>query len=320
MRDPSMAADASFAERADAPARRVVVIRNPVAGRWRGRRFQAALDALAAHGCRVDLRETGAPGDATRIATEVAAEADIVVAAGGDGTINEVLTGLAAAASAGGGGAALGIIPLGTANVFAAEIGLAGGMDEVAAAIARGPIRPIHLGVIGVGPGARVFGLMLGVGFDARVVAAVTPGLKRRLGKAAYVLHSLLRIVRYRAAAYTVTVDGVVHTAASAIVANGHFYAGRYVSAPDARLGRDSFEVCLFTRGGRWNVVRYGAALLFGRLARLPDYHIVTGRSLTIEGPKSDPVQADGDIVARLPLTASLFDRRIGVAVPPEAA
>jgi diacylglycerol kinase (ATP) len=304
------------------PDRRVVVIRNPVAGRWRERRFRAALAGLAAAGCRVDLRETTAPGDATRLAAEAAAEADVVVAAGGDGTINEALNGLAAPDTAG--GAALGVIPLGTANVFAAEIGLDDSIDRAVAAIARGPLRPICLGVVGAGEGAeagrRLFGLMLGVGFDARVVAAVTPRLKRRLGKAAYVLHSLIRLVCYRDATFTVTVDGVDHRAASAIVANGRFYAGRYVSAPDARLDRDSFEVCLFTRGGRWNVLRYGAALLFGRLARLPDFEIVTGRSLTIDGPAGDPVQADGDIVARLPLSVSVLDRRIAVAMPPDPA
>ncbi len=307
------------ADLAGDPGRRVVVIRNPVAGRRRERRFRAALAGLAAAGCRVDLRETTAPGDATRLAAEAAAEADVVVAAGGDGTINEVLNGLAATDTAG--GAALGVIPLGTANVFAAEIGLDDDIDRAVAAIAHGPLRPICLGLVDTGEtGRRVFGLMLGVGFDARVVAAVTPRLKRRLGKAAYVLHSLIRLVRYRDAVFTVTVDGVDHRAASAIVANGRFYAGRYVSAPEARLDRDSFEVCLFTRGGRWNVLRYGAALLFGRLARLPDVEIVTGRSLTIDGPAGDPVQADGDIVARLPLAVSVLDRRIAVAIPPEEA
>ena len=165
-------------ENAAAPAvrgRRLLVIRNPAAGS-RGGRFAATLDRLTGLGCRIEVRETGARGDAERFAQEPG-DRDLVVAAGGDGTINEVANGLVAGAS----GLPLAILPLGTANVLAGEIGLGLDPGAVARTIARGAPRRISLGRVtgaqaGGGGAARLFFQMAGVGFDAHAVAGVNPG------------------------------------------------------------------------------------------------------------------------------------------------
>ena len=85
------------------------------------------------------------------------------------------------------------------------------------------------------------------------------------------------------------------------IVANGRNYAGRFVFAPKADLAAPSLEVCLLTRPGRWNLLRYAVAIVFGQLHRLPDVTIMSGREIVVTGPAGDPVQADGDIVTALP-------------------
>ena len=293
------------------PARRLLVIHNPTAGGWRRKtRFDRALAELARHGCRVEVRATAARGDAERMARAARAEEfDLVVAAGGDGTINVVVNGLVHS------GLPLGVIPLGTANVFASEIGLPTGIQAAASFAARAPIVPVHVGHAN----GRCFSLMAGAGFDALVVAGVDGRLKRLCGKCAYVTESLFRMTAWRSKPYAVTVDGKRHAAASVIIAKGRYYAGRYVVAPSASLSSPSFQVVLFRKGGRLAVMRYGLALLLDIVPRLPDVDIVEGQSIEIEGPSGEPVQGDGDIVASLPLRVAVADRLLWVAGAPQA-
>jgi YegS/Rv2252/BmrU family lipid kinase len=287
--------------------RRVAVIYNPIAGWRRRRRFRRVLDGLAAMGCPVTVFATAARGDAEAFARTLDTEAfDVVAAAGGDGTINEVANGLVDR------GLPLAVIPLGTANVLAAEIGIPETPQAIARVVAEGAPRPIVLGYVN----GRRFVQMAGVGFDAHVVAHVTPGLKRALGKFAYVLWSLAGLLRFPFRRYRLTVDGTTFEAASAVIANGHYYAGRYTCAPDARLEEPTLKVCLFERSGRLSVLRYGLALLLGRLHRLSDVHVVTATTIAIEGGADEPVQGDGDIVAHLPLTAGLNGATLDLIFP----
>ena len=199
--------------------RRILVIHNPVAG-WRRRRLLLrVLDRLRAAGVVVTLQATGARGDAERFAAAATADLyDAVASAGGDGTLNEVANGLMRQAAS---PPPLGLIPLGTANVMARELGLAVRPGPVAAALLDGPALPLHLGRLRQADTVRHFILMAGIGFDAEVVAAVTPPLKRRLGKGAYVLRSLQGLLAYRPVTYRLEIDGVTLPAASAILMRG---------------------------------------------------------------------------------------------------
>ncbi|MEO3432719.1 diacylglycerol kinase family protein [Inquilinus sp. CAU 1745] len=285
--------------------RNLLAIFNPTAGPRRRHRFHHAMAVFGDRGALVRVHETTAPRDAEVVAR--AAEGfDAVVAAGGDGTINEVVNGLMAHA---GRPPPLGILPLGTANVLAAELGLP--MDPAAAAgiILDGGSTDIHLGLAN----GRHFSLMAGVGFDAHVVAGLDSGLKRRIGKGAYVWETARQLAAGPAARYRVTVDGRPFEAASAVIANSHYYGGRFVLAPDATPLRSGFEICLFERGGRPATVGYMAAMALGLLPRFKGYQVIGGRSVTVEGPAGEPVQTDGDIVATLPLTVTVADRRLPV-------
>ncbi|MBB3263517.1 YegS/Rv2252/BmrU family lipid kinase [Azospirillum sp. OGB3] len=280
------------------------MIHNPVAGARRARRLGAVLERLEQrHGVAVTLRATGGRGDAEAMARAVAPGAfDAVVAAGGDGTINEVVNGLGAR---GDGGAAipLGIVPLGTANVLAHELGLPLDAEGTARVLAEGRSLPVHLGVAN----GRAFAMMAGAGLDARVVERVDPRLKRLIGKGAYAVETLARIAAGGGGPYRVAVDGAEPVeVASVIVAKGHFYGGRFVCAPDARLADPWLHVCLFPRSGRGNALRYLWGVTAGRLPRFPDYRILPARRVIVDGPAGEPVQGDGDVIARLPVEIAL--------------
>jgi len=294
----------------------MTVVFNPTAGGRRRARLDETLKLLRASGCEVAVQATAARGDAETIARGfgVPPQAlDLLVIAGGDGTINEAVNGLL---SAGGDGASsMALVPLGTANVLANEIGLATAPAVVARAIARGVSVRAYVGVAN----GRCFTAMAGAGFDAHVVANVSLRLKRLFGKGAYVLESLRQLWRFPFPRYRVTVDGESYDAASVIVAKGHFYGGRYVCAPEARLDQPEFHVCLFERGGRWNAVRYALALALGRLPRLPDFRVVRGRAVTIDGPAGDPLQGDGDIIARLPVRIEIAPQPLRLIVPSDS-
>jgi len=294
-----------------AALRRVLVIYNPAAGRNRQRRLSAVLDLLEEQVCSVTLRETRRRGDAEVFAREALADDwDVIVAAGGDGTINEVVNGMV-----GHGGLApmLAIIPLGTANVMACEIGLdAQDPAQIAATIATGPAARVHLGVAN----GRHFVLMAGVGLDAHVVAGVNTTLKRHTGKFAYVVESVKQAFGYDFPALEIRANGEVYQGRMAVACKGRHYGGPFVAAPAAKLGNPSLEVCILPNEGMAGMLRYGLALPFGKLAQLPEVTVVSTNSITITGPRGAPVQADGDIIARLPAEITIASETIELIVP----
>jgi diacylglycerol kinase (ATP) len=294
------------------PSKAILLIRNPIAGRRRRGFVEAVMHHVREAGWTVDLIDTAAVGDARRLAeTCDVSRYSVIAVAGGDGTINEVVNGLA---RRGDDGPALAIVPLGTANVLAHELGLAFNAAAIAQTMTSGRALLVHPGEA-IGPGTmekgapRCFSLMAGAGFDAKVVAGVSAGLKRRLGRAAYVWRSLVEARRYRPVRYAVEVDGARHEAASVIVTRSRHYAGPYVVAPDATLSDSLLHVCLFERWGRAQTLRFGLALLLGRLPHAGGYRVVTGRSVKIsvrsdagEG-RRQPVQIDGDDALTLPVS-----------------
>jgi YegS/Rv2252/BmrU family lipid kinase len=287
--------------------RRVLVVHNPTAGGHQGRRFQDFLACLAEIGVDASVRPTAGPADAMRIARSALDEGwDAIVAAGGDGTVNEVINGLS------GGALCLAVFPMGTANVLALELDLPSEPRAAADLVASGESLLVHLPVVN----GRSFILMAGVGFDAQVVAAVTPKLKKMFGKLAYVWKTLIGFRRYSRTLYRIDIDGAEHRAASAVIANGRLYGGRYSFAPEARLDSPLLHVCLLEKTGAWNAIRYAIGLVFGRLSRYPDVSIVTGRSIHIDGDPSQPVQADGDIIGRLPVDIEAAQASVRIICP----
>jgi len=300
---------------------RFIVIRNPVAGRRNPSLLRQTLSALAEAGHRVEVHDTGGRGDAERLARDADGDADLrIVAAGGDGTINEVVNGLMLRNDDI--APPLGILPLGTANVLAGEVGLRLRPATVVQALTSATPTPVHVGRLRTASGiVRHFSLMAGAGFDAKVVAGVDGELKRRLGKGAYVWRSAVEMTRPVDARYAVDIDGVCHEAASVIVTRARRYGGPYQIAPDADLRTSRLSACLFERGGRYNVLRYGAALVRDRLPRTAGFRVVPATSVRIvpmvngHGHR-EPVQLDGDDAADLPVTVDVAPRQLRLLMP----
>lgn len=275
----------------------MLIIFNPVAGRRRAAALWQVLDMLVESGIKVEVAETQYAGHATQLAFLAAqGGAAMVVAAGGDGTIAEVANGLLGSKTA------LGVIPLGTANVLAKEYCLSTSPRGIANALAYRRCQLLWPGVAQMPQGRHVFVQMLGLGFDGAVVKGVPPLLKRAIGKGAYVWQSLWESVAYDFPPVAVRVDGVVCQAASVVVSKGRLYGGGYMLAPQAQPSTPGFQVVLFEKPGTLSVLLSGAALPLGLLPRCPGVRVVGGSHvefMTSDAPIS--TQADGDALPTMP-------------------
>jgi YegS/Rv2252/BmrU family lipid kinase len=274
----------------------MVIIFNPVAGRRRAQLLWRVLDVLVANGVRLDLAETHRAGHAEALARDAARRGEqMVVAAGGDGTIAEIANGLI------GTGVRLGVIPLGTANVLAHELGLPFAPRSVAAALAFGRTRTLWPGLAHRANAERLFVQMLGVGFDAHVVSRISFPAKKVLGKGAYVLQSLRELTRYRFPVIQLRVDDTETTAASVIISKGRLYGGRFQITADAVPAEPGFSVLLFDRTGPAAAMMYGAALPLNLLGQAPGVRHLRARRIDFVLNQAVPAQTDGDSAGDAP-------------------
>jgi diacylglycerol kinase (ATP) len=275
----------------------MVIVFNPVAGRRRAQLLWRVLDVLVANGVRLDVAETHRPGHAEALARDAAGRGErMVVAAGGDGTIAEVANGLM------GSSAHLGVIPLGTANVLAHELGLPFSPRAVAAALAFGRTCQLWPGLAHGADGTRLFVQMLGVGFDAHVVRNLPIRLKKLFGKGAYVLQSARELTRYPFPVIRLRVDDQETEAASVIISKGRLYGGRFRLAADASPADPGFSVVLFDFAGPGAAMLYGAALPLNLLGRAPGVRHVRARRIDFLQNETVPAQTDGDAAGAAPL------------------
>jgi diacylglycerol kinase family enzyme len=275
----------------------MLVIFNPVAGRRRATALWKVLDLLVENGIKVEVAETQHAGHATELARNAAhAGLAMVVAAGGDGTIAEVANGLI------GSDTALGVIPLGTANVLAKEYKLSTTPRAVANALAYKRTTLLWPGVAKLAAGDHVFVQMVGLGFDGAVVHGLQPLLKRVIGRGAYVWQSLWESVAYGFPKVRLTVDGKEYEAASVVVTKGRLYGGPYLLAPNAASTAPGFQVALFENPGTFAALLSGAALPLGLLPRCPGVKVISGRHVEFAaGNGPIKTQSDGDALAGTP-------------------
>ena len=226
-------------------------------------------------------------------------EPPTIIAVGGDGTINTVINSMTQ------GSATLGIIPLGTANVMARELGISSQQDAIAR-IARGTLRPFSVGEASSAVGVRRFVLMAGIGADAAAVADVRPSEKRLLGKGAYVLAGLRRCLNWDNRLITASCAGQTRCCNSLIVANAAHYAGPYRLVPQASLFSTQLVVAPLPFSGPLGMLRFVATVfLRGRYDGSDALRCGGGEPITITGNK--PVQLDGDSFGTAPLTIRLI-------------
>ena len=293
----------------------ILVIFNPTAGQRKQKLLFQTLKQLLAKQWNVTLKPTHQAGDAIELAAATHNHKyNVVCAAGGDGTINEVLSGLIKAEAY---NQPLGIIPLGTANVLANELGYGKTPRHWANTLTSEKTQQVHIGQLNTQTDSRHFICMAGVGFDAAVVDSVDNRLKKIIGKGAYIYRSAQLLWKFSDKTCDIKVNGQKQSPATSVIAcNGRFYGGRYVLAPQAKLTTKSLHFVLFSGRGSWAVMRLMIAMVLGRTYKMKDLSIVEGQKLEIYNNTGDPIQADGDSAGQLPATFTLFEKKITVVCP----
>lgn len=222
----------------------------------------------------------------------------LLVAVGGDGTVNTLLNGLANQQ------AMLGYVPLGTANVLARELGIRSMADAVAR-ICRGDARPFSAGRAVTGAGSRYFLLMAGIGFDGAVVGDVRSAEKQRFGKGAYLLAAWRQLCDWCPELLTVRTQNSVLSCHTAIVCNAAHYGGNFRLAPAASIFASDFQVVGIGLGSRKSFTKSAIRLiLFNSPGHGKAVWIHSASTLRIDG--SRPLQLDGDSAGHGPVDISL--------------
>lgn len=295
---------------------RTCVIFNPAARGEKARHFRRHLDDL---GGPTTLKLTAAAGDARRLAEEAVREGfEVIVAAGGDGTLNEVLNGIGDAPE-GLERACLGLLPLGTVNVFARELSLPTRLEPAWEAIRRGKETLIDLPCVDYDVNGarqrRYFAQLAGAGLDARAIELVNWPLKKRIGPLAYVVAGLKALLGPQS---KITASGGSRAATGELVliGNGRLYGGDYHVFPKADLRDGRLEVCVFPRVNWFTLARCGPGLLFGGRVPASAVERFQAESLTLASPSPTPLETDGEFIGHLPATFSLQRSRLRVIVP----
>jgi diacylglycerol kinase (ATP) len=276
-------------------SRHCALIINPTAGSYSERNVAEVTTALGACGFSPETCLTGSPEDAARFAREVSAarREPFIVVCGGDGTVNGVLNGLDP------GRATLAVLPFGTSNVLARELGIFS-RDDGLRKIAAGVSRPLSVGLLEAAGTRRVFSLMAGVGFDGTVVAGMRPEEKKRFGKLAYILSAVRLLGAWERNLLEVVADGEKRLCHSVVVCNASRYGGNFTLARDADILSPGFSVICIRSSARRAYVRLALNVLRGKSIECPDVEVITARTLTVSGDKA--VQADGDYMCRGPI------------------
>lgn len=295
---------------------RTCVIFNPVARGGKARRFRRHLDEFSAG---VALKQTTATGDARRLAADAVHEGfEIVVAAGGDGTLNEVLNGIGDAPD-GFDRTLLGVLPLGTVNVFARELGIPVKLELAWKAIRQARESVIDLPCVErpghSGDGRRYFCQLAGAGLDARAIELVNWSLKKRVGPLAYVAAGIQALIGAQAK-ITVADGSRCATGELVLIGNGRFYGGSFTVFPDADLRDGLLEVCVIPRASWLTLFSVAPALLFRRRLPLGAAKHFRSSSFELTSTTSAAIEVDGELLGHLPARLSTQHSRLRVIVP----
>lgn len=242
--------------------------------------------------------------------------ADLVLAAGGDGTINEVVEGMVNST------VPLGILPAGTANVLAAELGI--GLDMMAAAERVPACIPQRISVgrlfhTNGGLQSRYFLLMAGVGFDAQIVYNISASLKTKLGKGAYWIGGLSQLGR-KLEEFQVEVEDRVVTCSFALISKVRNYGGNFQIARNTSLLDDHFEVVLFEGRNSVRYLKYLAGIAARRVSGMAGVSVVRSQKVLLSASPETRVyiQVDGEYAGRLPAKVEIVSDALTLLVPPD--
>jgi diacylglycerol kinase (ATP) len=279
---------------------------------------QRAVEILTKNGHSVTVAPTTGPATAGAIAHDyIARGADLILAAGGDGTINEVAEGMIHSS------VPLGILPAGTANVLAMEMRMGARLLRAAEALEQAAPRRISVGHLSCDGGrrSRYFLLMAGVGLDAHVVYHVSGSLKAKTGKFAYWVAGWSLLGR-RLTQMEMEVDGHKRTCSFVLLSKVRNYGGDFEIARDVTLFDNTFEAVVFEGRSSLPYVKYFAGMAVNRLAGMKGVTVLRTDHARLTAPAGSPayVQVDGEFAGHLPAEIRIVPDALTLLVPPTYA
>jgi YegS/Rv2252/BmrU family lipid kinase len=259
-----------------------------------------------AHGCTVCT--TTAPGEAETLARHAVQEGfEKIIAAGGDGTIHEVVNGLANST------ATLGLLPIGTVNVFAMELGLPSNNLDLCWDIIQGD----HTRLVDL-PSAneKYFVQLAGVGLDAQVVKETSARLKRNFGPLSYLISAAQVASRRPPRLFIESEDTSVEEGSFVLVGNGRRYGGPFPFFKQAVIDDGLLDVVVFKQLGYLEIIKYLQDVFFSSEIRLPEVEYFQTRALRVTSEQPVPVELDGELVGNCPVEFQMRERALRVLTP----
>lgn len=305
--------------------RSAVIIYNPTSGRRRSRRLRAIEEAaqiLRASGIDAKLLPTTCAGSATGLARDaVQRGCEMVIVCGGDGTINEVVNGIA------GTDTPLAVLPAGTANILAKELDIPWNIPAAARLIARGKLARVALGQAtwraqsGAGPTVpvqRYFLCVSGAGPDGAIVHGVDTAHKLKIGILAYWLEGLKQFLTYPFHKFAIDSPEKQLSASLLVVGRTKYYGGPFKITTGASLFEDQFEIVAYDGRSRLRVMMCLPAIWLGRLHRVRGIHVWKTSRFTCQPSGNNEIfsQVDGEPASALPVEFSIVPKALTLVLP----
>lgn len=287
---------------------RPLLLINPVAGPWWRRRWIGRVVEFLTHRLPgLTIEETPRPVKpgmiSTRVRRAVETGVTLVLAAGGDGTANAVINGLA------GTPVPLAALPLGTGNALAREAGFSTHPLTACDQVLAGRVVRIPLGQ----GGGRYFALAAGCGFDAHVLLMVSRRAIAAAGSLAYLAAAAAAVTTYSYPRIVFLVDGQQLEGTSGVLFKARIPVGPFDLMPAASLHEPVFHLMVCRARGPLAYLGYGAALLRGRHLRHAASHVVTSRSVGVEADRPVPIHLDGEPAGSLPMAFTIETETVGL-------
>ncbi|MDD5067465.1 MAG: diacylglycerol kinase family lipid kinase [bacterium] len=286
------------------------IIINPAAGKQQIKWFlKSAKSFLNRLNIRYDYALTRAPRHATKLAQEaVKKKYDIIFAAGGDGTINEVINGIVDY------GGILGIIPLGTVNILAMEMGIPLNPVRSLNILLEGQIETIDLGK----SNNQYFVLMSACGIDSYTIYRVNLKLKKYIGPFAYIFAGLYSLFKYKPKKIIIDIDNhrIDEIGYYVVVENISAYGGKLKMTPYAQYNDGLLDVCIFKRYGLWDVFRYFIGIALAKHIEYPDVIYYQCKQIKMHSQENVLLHTDGELVGSLPVSISAVKKKLKILVP----
>jgi YegS/Rv2252/BmrU family lipid kinase len=291
--------------------RRVAAVYNPTSGGGHFRKdVPLIVESLRGFGMTVEEFATEGPGHATYLARRAVTQGfDLVCCIGGDGTVNEAINGVAET------DVPLAIIPTGTVNVLALELGIPLEPPDACRLLAEGDVSWVDLGKAG----DRYFALMAGIGMDAAVVASMNPVLKRTLHEAAFIVQGVATYLTREEPLLRIETAEKIVEGYFAVFGNASNYGGIVGITPLADMRDGLLDVCVLKDKSFLGTISYWTAALINAHLKHPKveyFRTEAAQVATVEPDKEVLVQTDGEMAGKLPLTCSVVPRALRVVVP----